>query len=118
MPKILLAEDDTTMLTLLKTLLAMEGFEVVSISDNENIIQVVRREHPDVALLDVHLAHGNGLDVLKEIRVTPELKNTVVIMSSGMNLEAESLRAGANDFIMKPYMPDMLISTIRKHLPA
>lgn len=118
MPKIMLAEDDTTMLSLLKTLLGMEGFETVAISETEDILQAIETHAPDAVLLDVHLVQGNGLDILKQIRATPALQKQVVIMSSGMQLETESIRAGANDFVMKPYMPDTLISVLRKHIPA
>ncbi len=115
MPKIMLAEDDATMLSLLKTLLGMEGFQTVALHESDDLAEAIQRENPDVILMDIHMPQGNGLDMLRDLRTHPELKNTVVIMSSGMNLEAESMQAGANAFILKPYMPDTLINTIRKH---
>jgi DNA-binding response OmpR family regulator len=63
-PKILLAEDDVTMVSLLKTLLKMEGFQVIVLDANADVPAAVRREHPDVVLLDVHLSHQNGLEIL------------------------------------------------------
>ena len=61
MAKILLAEDDPTMLSLLRTLLTMEGFQVIDlVSTEEDILEVVRREKPDVVLLDVHLPKTIG----------------------------------------------------------
>ena len=90
MPKVMLAEDDATMLSLLKTLLSLEGFEVVNVDfDSEGVMEALRREMPDVLLLDVHLPNQNGIEVLREIRQDSALKETHVIMASGMNLQAE-----------------------------
>jgi twitching motility two-component system response regulator PilH len=113
MSKILLAEDDTTMLSLLKTLLGLEGFDTVTLSEQETMVDAIHREHPEAILLDVHLTQGNGLDFMREIRADPKLQNVFVIMQSGMNLEAECKTAGANIFLLKPYMPDTLIEVIK-----
>jgi DNA-binding response OmpR family regulator len=116
MPKILLAEDDATMLSLLKTLLKMEGFDTVPLGERENVLEAVHREQPDVVLLDVHLTQGNGIQLLREIRLDHTLDQTLVIMQSGMNLADECKAAGANDFLLKPYMPDTLIGSIKQGL--
>lgn len=116
MSKIMLAEDDVTMLSLLKTLLKMEGFETVALDERENVLDAIYRERPDIVLLDVHLVQGNGLDLLREIRLDSSLREMVIIMQSGMNLASECKQAGANDFLLKPYMPDTLISAIRNGL--
>jgi len=115
MPKILLAEDDDTMVSLLTTLLKMEKYEVVSmIGTSEKVIDFLRRENPDVLLLDVHMPYENGIDVMRAIRKDDELKETRVVMTSGMELRVECKDAGANAFLLKPYMVDDLISTIQK----
>jgi len=113
MPKVMLAEDDATMLSLLRTLLKMEGFETTTLSVEEDVIEALCRDLPDIVLLDVNLTQGNGIDFLRRIRREDGLKNIVVIMSSGMPLEEECLKAGANSFLLKPYMPDILISAIK-----
>lgn len=118
MPKILLAEDDPTMLSLLKTLLKMEGFGTVPLGDNENLLDVIYREHPDAVLLDIHLAQGNGIDLLRQIRSDPQLDQVIVIMQSGMNLAEECKAAGADEFLVKPYMPDALINAIKTGLTS
>ena len=118
MAKVMLAEDDPTMVALLKTLLNMEGFEIAILADGENVIDALNRELPDVVLMDVHLAQGNGIDFLKAIRAEHALAKTVVIMSSGMNVADECIAAGADRFLMKPYMPDDLIKDIRESLLA
>ena len=116
MPKILLAEDDPTMLSLLKTLLRLEGFDSTPLGDRDDVLDAIRREKPDVVLLDVNLPQGNGIDFLHRIRQDADLKNTVIVMSSGMPYEIECLAAGANAFLLKPYMPDTLINAIKLKL--
>ncbi len=118
MPKILLAEDDESMVYLLKTLLMLEGLEAVTMSPKERVVDVIKRERPNIVILDVHLGHANGMDIMRAIRQDTEIENTAVIMCSGMSLNYECLDAGANDFLLKPYLPDDLIRMIRKHLPT
>ncbi len=116
MPKILLAEDDPTMLSLLKTLLKLEGLDSSPLGEQDDVLEAIRRYRPDIVLLDVNLPQGNGIDFLRRIRQDEDLKNTVIIMSSGMPFETECLAAGANAFLLKPYMPDMLINAIKLRL--
>jgi len=112
--KIMLIEDDHTMLSLLKTLLTIEGFQVVIAEDElvDNLLSSIIEEQPDIILLDVNLRQGSGLDLLSGIRSNPVLDNIRVIMSSGMDFKNECLQKGAQGFIMKPYMPDDLIKLI------
>jgi DNA-binding response OmpR family regulator len=114
----MLAEDDPTMLSLLRTLLKLEGFETVTLNEQEDIVDAIYRETPDALLLDVHLTQGNGLDFLRQMRADSRLDRLVVVMASGMNLKDECLSAGANVFLLKPFMPDALIDAIRSSLEA
>jgi DNA-binding response OmpR family regulator len=113
--KIMLIEDDHTMLSLLNTLLTMEGFQMVPVGDDqfENILSKIIIEQPDIILMDVNLRQGNGLDLLSSIRSNSALANIRVIMSSGMDYKNECLNKGAQGFIMKPYMPNDLIKILR-----
>jgi DNA-binding response OmpR family regulator len=116
MPKIMLAEDDLSMLALLKTLMRLEGFEVSTPDEQENILDAVSREAPDVLMMDVHLPQGNGLDFLRQLRADSRFNGLIVLMASGMDLRYECQDAGANAFLMKPFMPDDLIGAIRTEL--
>src|SRR5512143_1984206 len=68
MPKVLLAEDDQTMVSLLKTLLKMDGYEVAALDADDDVAAAVRRVRPDVLVMDVMLGDQNGLDVLDALR--------------------------------------------------
>jgi DNA-binding response OmpR family regulator len=114
MSKVLLAEDDVTMVMLLKTLLKMEGFRVVAVDADADVPDAVRRERPDVLLLDVHLSFQDGLQILDSIRMDSRISSLSVVMTSGLNLRDECIRRGADDFLAKPFMPDDLVRTLKK----
>lgn len=116
MAKVMLAEDDPTMVNLLKTLLKMEGYDVIAIEADADVLKEMRHSRPDVLLLDVHLSGRNGLDILDVIRNARDLVQARVIMTSGMNLKQECMDHKANDFLLKPYMPDDLIAMLKRHI--
>lgn len=112
--KVLLAEDDLTMASLLKTLLDMEGFSAsIHTGDDACLPADIRKDPPDVLLLDVNLKSTSGLDVLKELRADPSMKKLKIIMISGMDFNSQCMRLGADGFLLKPYMPDDLIAMIK-----
>ena len=116
MEKVMVAEDDQTMVNLLTTLLTMDGFEVVALDADEDIPAAVRRDCPDILLLDVHLSNQNGLEILDVLRRSDIDCKTRVVMISGLNVKEECLRHGADDFLLKPFMPDDLIKILRKNV--
>lgn len=113
--KIILCDDDPTMRSLLETLLGMEGYHALSFieSTDENFINYLIAEQPQAVLLDVHLTYSNGIDLLVKIKQEEQLKNMFVLMTSGMDLQKECMKKGADGFLLKPYMPDDLISWLR-----
>jgi DNA-binding response OmpR family regulator len=116
MRKVMVIEDDPSMVSLLTTLLIMEGFIVKTPKNNhmEGLLNAIRDEHPQIVLVDVNLSHGNGMDLVSKIRHESEIKDTSILMASGLNLKKECMQAGADGFIMKPFMPDELINLIHK----
>lgn len=114
MAKVLLAEDDHTMISLLTTLLKMEGFEVVALDVHADIAGAVSHENPDFLLMDVHLGGQSGMDVVEDIRRDPANSDVKVVMTSGLNMRDECLKRGADHFILKPFMPDDLLKLLKK----
>ena len=114
MPRVLLAEDDQTMVTLLKTLLKMEGYQVSALDGDADIVQSVLNEKPDILLMDVHLLHANGIDALTKLRASPGGENVRVVMTSGLDFRDMCLARGANAFIQKPFMPDDLLNELKR----
>jgi DNA-binding response OmpR family regulator len=112
--KVMILEDNVMMRSLLQTLLELENFLVscpaFPLTDP---IKTILETKPDLILMDINLPGTNGLALLGMIRATEDIKNTKIIMSSGSDRKQESLQAGANSFLMKPYMPDDLIRMVK-----
>ncbi|MCG7853386.1 MAG: response regulator [Methanosarcinaceae archaeon] len=116
MTKILVADDDTVMLGLLKTLLEMEEFEVTSVIRQDEILPAVEKEKPAMILMDFHLAGGNALNAIKNLKSNQIYQDLPVLVTSGMDCKDECMAAGANGFILKPFRPSTLIEIIRAFL--
>lgn len=117
MPKVLIVDDDATMLRLMSTLLPFEGFEVVVNSDPDTTLTAARAAQPDVFLVDLYLQGGSGLDVVRALRADNQFIATPIVMISGEDREEDARRAGANVFLLKPFMPDQLISALKALVP-
>lgn len=114
MKTVMLIEDDQTMLSLLSTLLDMEGYEAHKLDEFSNILEEIKNVMPDAVLMDVHLDDVDGLEVLGQIRADQDLRDLKIIMSSGMDVSHQAIDKGASDFLLKPYMPDELIDKVKR----
>ena len=115
MNEILLIEDDATMRSLLKTLIELDGQNHVTVVANPKVelLQSLQNIKPTLVIMDVHLKDANGIELLKQIRQLNLSWRPKVILSSGMDLKTECLQAGADGFLMKPYMPDDLFRYLK-----
>ena len=116
MTKIMIVDDDRNMVSLLKILLEMDGFEVVNSTQAADFIEKVRVEEPDIVLLDVFLSNVDGKEMMAALRKTEDIQSTKVVMTSGMDLADQCLQAGADDFLPKPYTPEQLMEIIQKNI--
>lgn len=119
MSKIAIMEDDATMLSLLRTLLEFEGYQAYHIDHARKIHQVIealQTDMPDLLLLDIHLDQISGFDLLRDLRQDETFKPMRILVSSGREMSRECYQAGADGFIMKPFMPDDLIGQIHNIL--
>lgn len=101
----MIVDDDRTTVSLLETLLELDGFEVMTVAHGGDVIPKAEAETPDLILMDYHLADTEGVVVLKEIRKHSTLSALPVIIASGMDVSEEVLAAGANEFLTKPFEP-------------
>jgi two-component system response regulator CpxR len=110
---ILIIDDDITMTHLLTMLLELEGFTAASINPaTDEIFQRIVDEDPDCILMDVYLKSANGIEIAKALRKASNF-HPRIILTSGMDLKKECMEAGADDFLMKPYMPEDLLKTLK-----
>ena len=117
MNKILIIDDDKATATLLRTLFEIEGLEGAVCSRADEVIADVRREKPDVLLMDVHLAGVDSLNILRQIKADPAMRAIPVVMVSGMDRSREFLAAGAAAYVIKPFKPAELMTVLKQHLP-
>jgi DNA-binding response OmpR family regulator len=116
MRSLLLIEDDLGTANLLKILFEIEGIECFAPDDFQlqTINQLILEKVPDVILMDINLKQNNGLTIFKSLKELKSLnENTKVILTSGSDLKEKCLAAGADYFLLKPYMPDELLSKIK-----
>ena len=116
MAKILIVDDDRATSTLLRTLFEIEGFLGVVCPRPDDVLNTVRREKPDVVLMDVHLAEVDSLGILREMRADAELQTVPVVMTSGMDMGEECAANGASGFVQKPFKPAELVALVKRQV--
>lgn len=111
---ILLVEDTPSLARLYNQYLKGEGLAVKTVGTGHEALQEIMAETPDLILLDLRLPDMDGLEILKEIRANEVAADVVVITAHGsINVAVEAMRAGAYDFLVKPFNADRLLVTVR-----
>lgn len=116
MTKVMIVDDDVTMASLLTTLLGLEGYEVVEVLPRVGVLETARREKPELVLMDVFLTGADGIELLRQMKDSPDLAHIPVVMSSGMDVSDRCLAEGAEAFLLKPYNPDQLTGILRESM--
>ncbi|MDZ4737261.1 MAG: phosphate regulon transcriptional regulator PhoB [Rhodospirillaceae bacterium] len=115
-PVILVVEDETALVTLLRYNLEREGFEVIEAKDGEEALLLARERKPDLVLLDWMLPLLSGIEVCRQLRRLPETRSVPIIMLTARGEEGDKLRgldSGADDYVTKPFSPSELIARVR-----
>ena len=116
MKKIVLVEDDIDLFALVKYNLEKEGFGVSGSQSGRGVIDLCRRERPDLVILDVMLPDSDGLEICKALRNHSELAQIPIIFLTARVSETDrilGLELGANDYIVKPFFVRELIARIK-----
>jgi two-component system chemotaxis response regulator CheY len=115
---VLIVDDLTFIKMVLRDLVEKAGFRVVGeASDGEEALRLFHEKHPDVVLLDVTMPKMDGLTALKKMLDADP--NAKVIMCSALGqqrLIVQAIQLGAKDFIVKPFRPERVITSIKKIL--
>jgi len=115
--KILVIDDDIDLLFLGSSLLRQKGFDVHSLARPENVIHVVRSFQPDLILLDIKLGDYDGGNICLQLKNHPETKQVKIILYSAFpETSVDVSKYGADDFVLKPYEMDHLVTRINHHL--
>ena len=117
--KILVADDDETLLHTLVWILRDRGYEVVPVPGGENLIDRLAEEQPDLLMLDIMMPKIDGLELLDRLKKDDRWHHLPVLMISSMPPEeatARSLEQGAADFIPKPFRVAELVARVEAQL--
>ena len=115
-PRILIVEDEPSIVLSLEFLLQREGYETATAGDGEEALALMRQLRPDAVLLDIMLPRRNGYEVCQAIKADPELRAIPVIMVSARGQEVEvrkGLELGAAAYVTKPFGNAEILEAVR-----
>ena len=115
MEKLLLVEDDPTLIRMLTSFLTTENFQITSVTGQKAAAEAMEADQPDLALVDISLAEGNGFAACANAK---ELGVPVIFLTASSDefSVVTGLDIGADDYISKPFRPRELVSRIRSVL--
>ena len=119
--KILIADDEPHIVTALEFLLVQSGYEVDVARNGDEALARIAAGRPDLVLLDVMMPAKSGYEVCRELRASPELAGTKVVMLSAKGVPADvgkGMEAGADLYITKPFSNRELIDKVRQLLAS
>jgi two-component system response regulator AtoC len=113
--RVLVVDDEENLRLVLRTLLRRHGYEVETAESGEDALGMVDSFGPDVVLTDVRMPKMGGLDLLTTLKAKGN-EATVIVMSAygNMDLALEAMKAGAYDYVQKPFKPDEIVLALRK----
>jgi len=118
MTRVLIADDASFMRQMIRDIIEPEGYEVVGeASDGMEVVEQYRELHPDLVMMDIVMPKRSGIDAVKAIQA--ESPGATIVMCSALGQETlvmEAIEAGAKDFIVKPFKPEAVVSTLAKVL--
>jgi DNA-binding response OmpR family regulator len=119
--KILIADDEPNILISLEFLMKREGYEVHLARDGQEALDVLRREHPRLVLLDVMMPRKTGFEVCQEVRNDDAIRGTLILMLTAKGRETDvvkGLALGADAYMTKPFSTRELVQKVREMLEA
>ncbi len=114
--KVLVVDDDRKLQILLVKYLESYGFKTQTVANGESVMRSLRKDTPDIIVLDIMLGNENGLDILKEIRKQSTIP---IIMLTAKGEETDrivGLELGADDYLPKPFNPRELLARLNSVL--
>ncbi len=114
--RILVVDDDREIVRLLSAYLEQSNYKVLTAYDGETALHILRRERPDLVILDLMLPDRDGWDVTRIIRSDPTLKNIPIVMLTARVEDQDKivgLELGADDYVTKPFNPREVMARVR-----
>ena len=118
--KILICDDDPLLLDLVSFRLSLDGYDVTVLDNGLGAVDAIEEQYFDVVILDSMMPGLDGFEVLYQIRQRSSTSSTPVVMLSARSSQdaiVGALRAGANDYIVKPFIPEELSVRVARLVP-
>ncbi|HEV2670596.1 MAG TPA: response regulator [Gemmatimonadales bacterium] len=116
--KILVIDDDKTVVGVVAAVLRGAGYQVISALDPVQGFMAARREKPKLILLDIMMPAGGGMALLQKLTSTGDVPVVIITMLTDPKIEADAKAAGAAGFLKKPLNPESLTTLLADLLPA
>ena len=112
--KILVVDDTPSNVKVLRTLLAVRGYTVITAENGQDALDKAASEPPELILMDVVMPVMDGYEACRRLRALPATKDVPIVMvtASGPQEKAKALAVGANDMIMKPVDPEAVLELV------
>ncbi len=112
--RVLVVDDEPTILRFLRPSLATQGYIVSEAADGKSALEVVRRKAADVVVLDLGLPDMDGLEVIRQVREAGETLPIIILSSrEAEDMKVRALDLGADDYVTKPFGIDELLARVR-----
>lgn len=114
--RILVVDDDRQIVRLLRAYLEQAGFQVFVAYDGETALHAVRRERPDLVVLDLMLPDRDGWEITRLVRSNPAVASTPIVMLTARVQDTDKivgLELGADDYVTKPFNPQVVVARVR-----
>ena len=108
----LLVEDDPNIVDLIRSNLAVRGFDTIVSTDAERALRLLETESPDIVLLDLMLPDADGMELCRQIRERSSVAVIVVSARGGERDKVTALNMGADDYMTKPFSVEELLARI------
>tara|TARA_R110000868_G_scaffold166960_1_gene401264 strand:+ start:109204 stop:109587 length:384 start_codon:yes stop_codon:yes gene_type:complete len=118
-PRVLIAEDEETIVESLSFLMEKEGYEVSVATDGQTAIAMIARDLPDMVLLDVMMPGCDGFEVVRAVRDNPQTRPIPIMMLTAKTREVDrrkGLELGVDDFVTKPFSTRDVVSRVKAML--
>lgn len=113
---VLVVDDEPQIRRVLRTTLASYGYTVVEAKDGPEALQQMRKERPDLVLLDGNLPGPSGLEICREMRSSSDVPIIMLTVRNSERDKVQALDAGADDYVVKPFGVEELMARIRASL--
>jgi DNA-binding response OmpR family regulator len=116
---IIVADDDPVFRQLLTRTLQQAGHVVGAVSDGQSAVAAIALKRPDLAILDMSMPGGSGVEAVRQLRMLSEVHETPIIMLTARTSDKDAeiaYRAGADDYVSKPLDADLLLACVDRQL--